>query len=60
VTARWERRTSGVSSRFGLKGIDYPCGGHSVERVTGIGGMFFKARNPDGLNRWYAPTQSNA
>ena len=25
-----------------------------MERVTGIGGMFFKARNPDGLNRWYA------
>lgn len=25
-----------------------------VEKVTGIGGVFFKARDPDGLNRWYA------
>jgi glyoxylase I family protein len=25
-----------------------------VERVTGIGGVFFAARDPDGLARWYA------
>jgi glyoxylase I family protein len=25
-----------------------------MERVTGIGGMFFRARDPDGLARWYA------
>ena len=25
----------------------------SVERVTGIGGFFFRARDPDGLKRWY-------
>ena len=24
------------------------------ERVTGIGGAFFRARDPDGLARWYA------
>jgi predicted enzyme related to lactoylglutathione lyase len=23
------------------------------ERVDGIGGVFFRARNPDGLRRWY-------
>jgi predicted enzyme related to lactoylglutathione lyase len=25
-----------------------------VERVTGIGGFFFRARDPDALRRWYA------
>ena len=25
-----------------------------MERVTGIGGFFFKARDQDALNRWYA------
>jgi predicted enzyme related to lactoylglutathione lyase len=25
-----------------------------MERVTGIGGMFFKARDPDALAHWYA------
>lgn len=25
-----------------------------MERVTGIGGLFFRARDPDGLGRWYA------
>jgi hypothetical protein len=24
-----------------------------VSRVTGIGGFFFRARDPDVLNRWY-------
>ncbi len=24
-----------------------------MQRVTGIGGVFFKARNPDGLRDWY-------
>jgi glyoxylase I family protein len=24
-----------------------------MERVTGIGGVFFRARDPDGLARWY-------
>lgn len=24
-----------------------------MERVTGIGGLFFQARDPDGLSRWY-------
>ena len=26
----------------------------STERVTGIGGAFFRAADPDGLARWYA------
>lgn len=25
-----------------------------MERVTGIGGLFFRAQDPDGLGRWYA------
>jgi len=25
-----------------------------MERVTGIGGMFFRAKDPDALSRWYA------
>lgn len=25
-----------------------------MERVTGIGGVFFRARDPQGLARWYA------
>jgi glyoxylase I family protein len=25
-----------------------------MERVLGIGGVFYKAADPDGLNRWYA------
>lgn len=25
-----------------------------MERVTGIGGFFFRARDPEGLGRWYA------
>ena len=25
-----------------------------MERVTGIGGLFFRARDPDSLSRWYA------
>lgn len=25
-----------------------------MERVTGIGGFFFRARDPDALGRWYA------
>lgn len=25
-----------------------------MARVTGIGGFFFRARDPDGLSRWYA------
>jgi predicted enzyme related to lactoylglutathione lyase len=25
-----------------------------VERVTGIGGVFFRAKDPDALRRWYA------
>ncbi len=25
-----------------------------MERVTGIGGLFFKARDPGALSRWYA------
>jgi len=28
--------------------------GGDMERVTGIGGLFFQARDPDGLSRWYA------
>ena len=27
---------------------------HEVERVTGIGGFFFKAADPVALSRWYA------
>jgi predicted enzyme related to lactoylglutathione lyase len=27
--------------------------GGSVERVTGIGGLFFRASDPDALGRWY-------
>jgi glyoxylase I family protein len=25
-----------------------------VARITGIGGFFFRARDPEALNRWYA------
>ena len=27
---------------------------HHMERVTGIGGLFFRARDPEALNAWYA------
>ena len=27
---------------------------HEMERVTGIGGFFFKADDPVALSRWYA------
>jgi predicted enzyme related to lactoylglutathione lyase len=27
--------------------------GQTMARVTGIGGVFFKAQDPDGLQRWY-------
>jgi glyoxylase I family protein len=30
------------------------CNDHAVERVHGIGGVFFKARDPEALSRWYA------
>jgi len=33
---------------------DRPDRGGSVERVTGIGGVFFRADDPDQLGRWYA------
>ncbi len=26
----------------------------SVERITGIGGVFFRSRDPEGLRQWYA------
>jgi hypothetical protein len=36
----------------------YPQAGRGyareVARVTGIGGFFFRARDPEALNRWYA------
>jgi hypothetical protein len=25
-----------------------------MERITGVGGVFFRARDPDALARWYA------
>ena len=28
-------------------------GGQPIKRVTGIGGIFFKAKNPDSLRAWY-------
>ena len=31
-----------------------PASEELMERVTGIGGMFFRARDPDALARWYA------
>lgn len=30
-----------------------PKGGQPMKRVTGIGGIFFKAKNPDSLRAWY-------
>ncbi len=27
--------------------------GYSMEKVTGIGGLFFRARDPQALGRWY-------
>src|SRR5262249_36865517 len=32
----------------------YHAGGKSMERVTGIGGVSFKARDPEKLAAWYA------
>jgi glyoxylase I family protein len=29
-------------------------GSRKVEKVAGIGGLFFRARDPEGLARWYA------
>ncbi len=26
---------------------------HAMEKITGIGGLFFRASDPDGLARWY-------
>jgi glyoxylase I family protein len=32
----------------------HPTTGRVMERVTGIGGMFFRAHDPTALARWYA------
>lgn len=40
-----------MSGRSGLSGISFRLGG--MERVLGIGGLFFRARDPMGLARWY-------
>jgi hypothetical protein len=32
----------------------HPTTGELMERVTGIGGTFLRARDPDALARWYA------
>jgi len=38
-----------------IKGLYFGDSGHAVPigRVTGIGGFFFKATNPDALKKWY-------
>jgi glyoxylase I family protein len=30
-----------------------PSSGRAMEKVTGIGGLFFRARDPEALARWY-------
>ncbi len=30
-----------------------PQGSQPMHRATGVGGIFFKARNPDSLRAWY-------
>src|SRR5690606_35623519 len=39
------RRLGGSSRRHGAEG--------AMERVTGIGGFFFRARDPEALTAWY-------
>jgi glyoxylase I family protein len=38
---------TGVADRHGLSG------GTEMEKVTGIGGLFFRAHDPTALGRWY-------
>jgi hypothetical protein len=45
-----ERMTAGVPCR--RQQPNHPE--EFMERVTGIGGVFFRARDPDALARWYA------
>ena len=43
------RRNEWAEARIGVH-----LQGGRVERVTGIGGLFFRARDPESLGRWYA------
>ena len=50
-TPNWSARVTAKAGgvRPGCCGYDRP-----VERVGGIGGVFFRARDPQALTRWYA------
>lgn len=44
--------TLGVAASVAAMGAT-PIGGQEMERVTGIGGFFFRAKDPTALAKWY-------
>jgi len=55
----WNRNQLGIAAQTGLPSPagaavrDGIAGGTEMEKVTGIGGFFFRAKDPKALGRWY-------
>jgi predicted enzyme related to lactoylglutathione lyase len=56
VTRERDAIAAVAASATPVKGTDTKSGtaaATETEKVTGIGGLFFRAKDPDGLGRWY-------
>src|SRR3977135_40881 len=50
----WSRNQLGIAAETSLQPkTSPPGGGTQMEKVTGIGGLFFRAHDPTTLARWY-------